>query len=131
MTTSHETVPTPASPEAFRMPVDTAISVHTARLSLPTVVLAYVRNEAGEVLAHAEHFADIELPMGAYEIELSAPLKLYVRVESTVTVSTDAERTTIEFGDETEIVVGARSHHSRPATTLTTPADPERMMRAV
>src|SRR5699024_3463049 len=39
--------------------------------------------------------------------------------------------TTIEFGDETEIVVGARSHHSRPATTLTTPADPERMMRAV
>jgi len=123
--------PVPIATENFRFPVDAAVSVHTSALSLPSVVSVHIRDDDGITRRTAEHFAGVNLPAKTYEIELSAPLKLYVRVESAVSVSADAERTTVEFDEETTVQVGARSHHSHPATTLTTPADPEQLMQAV
>ncbi len=131
LSTSELVSPVPADTEAFRFPVDTAVSVRTHKISLPSIVLVNVRDETGAILVRAEHFAYEELPEGEYSIELSAPIKLYLRVESSLTVSADAERMHLDFGDCTEVVVGARSHHDRPATTVTTTTDPEDMMRAV
>ena len=131
LSTPEPMTPTPVDADAFRFPVDTAVSVRTDAFSLPNIALTYVRDEGGEVCTRAEHFANEHLPRGTYTIEVSAPLKLYLEVESTVDVTADGERTSITFGEETRVLVGARSHHSHPAATVRTPADPENMMAAV
>ena len=129
--TSRPVSPTPASESPFQYPVDKAISIETARLDLPSVILTYVRDVSGEILAAGEHNADEKLPDGTYTIELDAPIKLYLRVESPVAISADFEQMRIEFGCETEVILGARSRHDHPAATITTTTDPTDMMRAV
>ena len=131
LSTSGTVRPEPATTTDFRFPVDTAVSIHTDAISLPSVISVHVRDEEGTSLCKAEHFAFEELPAGRYTIELSAPIKLYLRVESSITLSATAENMRIEFGESTSVVVGARSHHDHPAATVTTTSDPEDLMRAV
>ena len=123
--------PKPCATEAFRFPVDSAVSIRTDAITLPSVVSVHVRDGSGAVVAHAEHHASERLPAGEYTVEVSAPVKLYIRVESTLHIEADAEEMHIDFGDCTDVALGARSHHERPAATLTTPTEPEAMMRAV
>lgn len=123
--------PSSTDPDAFRFPVDDAVAIECSTITLPTVAPVIVRNEAGEVVASAEHFSHEELPEGTYSIEVSVQLRIYLRVESDVTISSETERTSIEFGEPTRVAVGGRSKHEQPAATLTTTDDPEDIMRAV
>jgi hypothetical protein len=120
-----------AETSVFRFPVDAAVRFVTERIDLPSVVSVYVRDDEGEMLAEASHFADESFGPGTYEIELCAQLKLYLRVEGCVAVTADATRTRITFDGPTEVVVGGRSHHEQPATTVTTTDDPTDVMRAL
>ena len=120
-----------ADPGAFRFPADGAVSVRTDRLDLETVVSVCIRDGDGNMLAQAEHFADQTFPPGTYSVELFAPIKLYLRVDSSLRVVSDATRTRVEFGEETDVLVGARSHHKRPAATIRTTDRPRDAMRAV
>ena len=131
LTTPEPVASTAVDTDRFRFPVDAAVGIHTAAISLPSVVSVHVRDESGAIVAQAEHFAGEELPHGRYTIELSAPIKLYCRVEGPLTVTADVEGMTIGFGDTTEVAVGARSHHERPAATVTTTTDPEDVMAAI
>jgi hypothetical protein len=126
-----EVTPTSASPEGFRFPVTDAVEITASAVEFDSVVGVYVRDDAGDLRAEAEHFADVELPAGAYSVELTTPIKTYLRVESAVAVSADFEGTRIEFGEPTRVVVGARSRHQRPAATVTTTRDPRDVMAAV
>ena len=129
--TSRSVAPSPADSEQFPFPVDTAVTVRTTALMLPNIVLAHVRDATGEILASTEQFAYEEFGDGIYTIELHAPIKLYLRVESEVAVSAGFEQTVIEFGDVTPVTVGARSYHEQPAGTVATTSDPEDVMAAV
>ncbi|UPV77195.1 hypothetical protein M0R89_22755 (plasmid) [Halorussus limi] len=129
--TSCPVTPTPVGADNFLFPADKGISITTGTLTLPTVVPVYVRDQTGEMLAEAEHFAYEEFGAGVYSIELGAPIKLYLRVNDPFTVASDTERTRLEFAEETEILLGARSHHEKPAATVTTTSDPEDMMAAI
>ena len=120
-----------ADPEVFRFPADAAVRLRTDSLSTETVVSACVRDDDGELLARTEHFADRTFPAGTYSIELFAPIKLYLRVDAPLRVVSDATRTRFEFGDATDVVVGARSRHKRPAATVRTTDRPRDVMRAV
>ncbi|WP_273836693.1 hypothetical protein [Halococcus sp. PRR34] len=131
LTTPESVAPRPADTDRFRFPVENAVAIRTSAISLPSVISVHARDESGAIVAQAEHFASEELPHGKYTIELSAPIKLYCRVESTVSVRADIEGMTIEFDDATEVVVGARSHHERPAATVTATTDPEDLMAAI
>ncbi|WP_423751415.1 hypothetical protein [Salinirarus marinus] len=123
--------PSPSDAPPFRFPVDAATRISARKITLPTVVAVYVRDAEGSMLAEAEHFAYEEFPAGTYSIELCAPIKLYLRVDAPVTVASDMAQTRIEFGEETTVSVGARSHHERPAATITTTSDPHDVMTAV
>jgi hypothetical protein len=123
--------PGEGDPEVFRAPVEAAARFEAELISLPTVAAVYVRDRTGTVVAEAEHFAYEELSRGTYSLEICAPIKLYLRVESEVTISADARRTRIEFGGPTEVAVGARSYHERPAATVTTTDDPRELMTAI
>jgi len=120
-----------ADPDRFRFPADAAVTIRTDRLELETVVSVCVRDDAGDLLARTEGFADESFPAGTYSVELFAPIKLYLRVDTPFRVVSDATRTRIEFDDPTEVTVGARSHHKRPAATITTTDRPRDAMRAV
>ncbi|WP_332897175.1 hypothetical protein [Haladaptatus sp. CMSO5] len=128
-----ETPVTPAGidTDEFVFPIDEATAIHTERLTLPTVVPVYVRNVAGEMVAEAEHFADVELPDGEYSLELCAPMKIYLRARGPLTITSDAQQLHIEFDEPTEVLVGARSHHKQPAGTITTTEDPRDLMAAI
>jgi hypothetical protein len=121
----------PTNTEQFPFPVDSAVTIRTAALVFPNVMVAHIRDAAGEVLASTEQFAYEEFSEDTYTIELHTPIKLYLRVESPVTMRAEFERTVIEFGDVTSVAVGARSYHDHPAATVTTTADPEDVMAAV
>ena len=123
--------PEPADTEGFRVPVEAATRFEAASISLPTVAAVYARDEAGTVVAEAEHFAHEQLPPGAYALEVCAPIKLYLRVDSEVTISADTRRTRIDFGGETTVTIGARSYHEHPAATVTTTDDPRDLMAAI
>jgi hypothetical protein len=129
--TSRPVSPKPAATVPFRFPVDETISIETEAITLSSVMLTYVRDSSGEIRASAEHFAAEELPEGTYTIELDAPIKLYLHVDSSVAITTGFEQMQIAFGDETEVSIGARSRHDHPATTITTTTDPADIMQAV
>lgn len=123
--------PVESSPDRFRFPVDAAVSVETDAIVLPTAIAVYVRDGDGHMIAETGQFADERFPDGTYGLELCAPLKLYVRVESAVALSADADGMRIEFPEPTSVTVGARSKHDRPAGTITTTDDPKDVMAAV
>jgi hypothetical protein len=123
--------PEPAATDQFSFPVDAAVSITTRAITLPTVVPVYVRDETESVVADVEQAASETLPEGVYSLELAAPIKVYLRVESEVTVTSDFMQTAIDFGTEVEVVVGTCSYHERPAATVTTTDDPQDMIAAV
>jgi hypothetical protein len=120
-----------ADPGRFRFPADAAVRLRTDQLRLETVVSVCVRNDDGDLLARTEHFDDRSFDDGTYSVELFAPIKLYLRVDAPLRVVSDATCTRIEFDGETDVTVGARSHHKRPAATITTTDRPQDAMRAV
>ena len=83
------------------------------------------------MLTSIEGIEDEELPKGTYNIELCGPIKLYVHMEGSMSISASFESVTFEFGSEMDIVIGGRSHHRRPAGTVTTTTDPTDMMAAI
>ena len=129
-----DSLPSPlsrASEGRFHFPVDAAVRIRTSAITLPNVVAVCVRTATGEPLAEVEHLGHESFPRDEYSIELNAPIKVYLRTESAVTVESTSFRTTIEFGEPAEILVGARSFHERPAGTVTTTDDPRDMMAAI
>lgn len=122
---------TPIGTEPFRFPVDSAVSVDTKAVVLPTVIATYIRDDEGRMLAEPGQFAHTTFPSGTYSVELCAPMKLYLRVESAFEIQTDATQMRIEFPEPTAIAIGARSKHDRPAATITTTDEPEDVMAAI
>jgi len=129
--TAGPVAPTPVGVDSFLFPADAGVAITAERLTLPTVVAVYVRDRSGAMLAETEHFAYETFDDGVFSVELCAPIKLYLRVDGPFTVASDAEHTRLEFDGETEVLLGARSHHETPAATVTTTTDPTDMMAAV
>jgi hypothetical protein len=123
--------PEPADADAFSVPVDDAVSVHTSAVTLPNLLATCVRDRNGDPIAQAEHESEFTLPPGEYTVELTTPVKTYLHVESALTVGAADGGRRVDFGAETEVLVGARSRHQRPAATVTTTDDPHDLMRAV
>jgi hypothetical protein len=123
--------PVPTANDQFYFPVDNATEIVTDKLTLPFVVITYVRDLNGEILVEAEDYAYEQLPEREYIIELCAPIKIYLRASGKLTIASSAERMEFDFGSETRIQIGARSYHRRPGTTITTTASPRDIMAAL
>lgn len=123
--------PTDAATDDFRFPVDAACHVETTRLRLDRREEVYVRDTHGNLLKHVRSHDSIDLDPGAYSIEISGPIKVYLRVNDAISVSAGADYLSLEFEGPTDVVIGARSYHERPAATITTSEDPEDAMRAI
>ena len=129
--TPGETNLTHISTENFHFPVDNGVAITTDELSLPYSVAAYIRNHAGYMIDQLTSGNAQDFPSDQYSIELSAPIKLYIKVNCRFEISVESDHIKIKFQDRTRVSIGARSHHERPATKIITPPNPEKMMESV
>jgi hypothetical protein len=124
--------PTPVTTETFYFPVDSAIAIETSAIVVPKLANVFVRTRSGELVADNSDRVDRSLDSDAYNVELSTtPMKLYLSVESAIDVRHDESTVAIAFDRPTEVAVGARSFHDRPAGTITTTATSIGAMKAI
>jgi hypothetical protein len=115
----------------FNFPVDVAVAIETDTVRLPHDINTLVRTVDGEILAAVDILEHHEFDEGVYFVEMSAAVKLYLRVEGPVSVEAEATETVVELADSDEVQVGIRSYHERPAATITTTENPVDVMRAI
>ena len=115
--------------DRFYFPVDAAARIDTPSVTLGSYVATFVRDGEGDVVAQMDRTDQLDLDSGEYLIELEQPVKLYVRIEGSLTVETNGMTTTVRTGGD--LFVAGRSRHNHPAGTITTTDDPREMMRAV
>ena len=121
-----------AAADVFQYPVGDAVRIRTRAIELPTVVMVYVRDDDGAIAAEVAQFESETLPADDYVLDPLTQIKTYMRVEDAeVEVSVDSDRTRIEFDAPTDLLIGARSQHDRPAATVTTTEQPADVMAAV
>ncbi|WP_049980597.1 hypothetical protein [Halolamina rubra] len=127
-------MPEPAATEPidgnrFYFPVDAAARIDTQSVTLGSYVATFVRDGQGDVVAQMDRTDELDLEPGEYLIELEQPVKLYVRIEGSLSVETNGMTTTVRT--QGDLFVAGRSRHNHPAGTITTTEDPREMMRAV
>ncbi|EMA07028.1 hypothetical protein SAMN05443574_104223 [Haloarcula vallismortis] len=121
-----------AATDVFQYPVGDAVRMRTRAIELPTVVMVYVRDDGGAIAAEVAQFESETLPADDYVLDPLTQIKTYMRVEDTaMEVTVDSDRTRIEFDAPTDVLIGARSQHDRPAATVTTTENPRDVMAAV
>ncbi len=121
----------PADDDAIGFPIGSITRFRTDTLELPKAETVFVRDSEGAMLAEVTPAEQVAFRPGEYTLDLSGPLKIYARIENSVQIFSDGERTYVNFGSETDVLLGARSFHERPAGTITTTADPTDVMDAV
>lgn len=131
LSTPNPVSPTPIETDQFLFPVDDAVSIRATSLTLPELVATYLRDDDGKLCAEIVDGIHREFPDGTYYLELCAPMKLYLVIDGAISVSATTDRFRFEFDTETDIRIGARSHHEQPAATITTTNDPRDMMVAL
>jgi hypothetical protein len=131
LTTDSPVSPTDADPEQFALPVATACRIRTDGVALPHMIPIDVRTSEGDHRASIDPPTSRAFPDDEYLLELHSPIKVYLRIESAVSIDATEDSVGIEFGDEVAVEVGARSYHSSPAATITVPDDPAAMMEAI
>ncbi len=128
--TDHDVAPTPASTDEFPVPMDTAATVSTSRITIPYNLDVAVWSGDERIARYTSE--PMSVPVGSYFLEFNTlPVKIYVGVESAVRVRREDESTIIEFDGERELLVGARSFHRQPTGTITVTDDVEDVMRAL
>lgn len=127
--TDRPVTPQPSPVEDHYFPVDAGVTVETGSIEIPRIAVVEARSSDGSLLARGD---DLTMPAGEYHIGIDpAPTKLYSRFESGFSVTTTDRTTRIDLETPTEVTLGFRSLHQRPAGTITTPTDPESLMNAV
>ncbi|ELY46827.1 hypothetical protein [Natronorubrum tibetense] len=115
----------------LQYPVDKAVEFTAEMISLPANATIYIRNRDGSMVAEASPSQPISLPKGKYTLDISVPLKIYIKFDGEVSIYADNDQTHVIFGDTIPLTIGARSYHTRPADTIKTTKDPLDIMRAV
>ena len=124
--------PTPSAPDGFVFPVDVAVRLDTTALRIPQHVNVIVREAGGRVVGEGVNRNDVDLPPGAYVVEItSLAVKTYLAVEGGLRSTTDdvGRRLLVEGTDHVRL--GVRSMHEYPAATVTTTGRPTDVARAL
>jgi len=129
--TSEPVSPSSLSTDKFHFPVGSGFRILADEFVLPSVVSVFVRDANGQMVSEIEHLDSESFGPGSYILELSTQIKTYIEVEGPVTITATPLELEFEFDEQTAIDVGVRSHHNRPAATITTTRDPVDIMAAL
>ncbi|WP_135827191.1 hypothetical protein [Halorussus ruber] len=128
---------TPVSPAnidetELSLPVDSACSITTDRIRVPYPVAVHIREADGDYITTVDTDVDRRFSTDEYILELQAPVKLYLRVQTSFVITQYCDSgLTVQFDDKVSVAVGARVYHSQPTTTITVPDDEQVVMKAV
>ena len=123
--------PTEVDPSTLRVPVGSAVRVVPGEVVLPNFVDLFVRNASGDTVADANSIQYRALPREEYVVEVNAPVKVYLIVDSALEVTVGPGGISLAFPEPTPVTIGARSYHHRPSATLTTTTDPDDLLIAI
>lgn len=112
-------------------PVDSAITITTEVLSLPTKELVYVKDANGSIIAEVRPGERGSFSTGKYILDISVSIKTYVYIEGELEVHFKNGGTHIDLKKPTEITIGVRSYHTQPAGAITTTPAASDVMKAV
>jgi len=120
-----------ASVDQIGFPVGSVVQFTADSIKLPSTESVLVRDSNGMMIANVSPGEQDTFQSDEYTIDLSGPLKVYACVDSQVQIFSDGEQTYVNLDDKTNVILGARSFHERPAGTITTTSDPTDVMAAV
>ncbi|QLG27017.1 hypothetical protein HUG10_05435 [Halorarum halophilum] len=123
--------PTEVDPSALRVPVGSAVRVAAREIVLPRFVDLFVRDASGDAIADANSLQYRALPAEEYVVEVNAPVKVYLTVDSALELVVGPGGIRLAFPESTPVTVGARSYHHRPSATITTTTDPADLRTAI
>ncbi|WP_135820653.1 hypothetical protein [Halostella litorea] len=123
--------PAAADPDAFREPVTHACQFETSGLYIDRLDGFNIRDGDGDFIAGVQSHERRRFDRGEYVLDLNGPMKVYCRIEGPLKVRTGANYLELGFEGPTEVVLGMRSYHERPAGTITVSDDPRDVMTAV
>ncbi|RQG89202.1 hypothetical protein EA462_12615 [Natrarchaeobius halalkaliphilus] len=121
----------PTDTDEFPFPVDTSSPIETAELRFDQHYAVTLHDSTGQAAANFDVGETATLEDGTQFVGLSAPIKLYFRIDSAGTIDIGLTSVRISLEEETTVQLGARSPHDRPVGTITTPPDIESMAEAV
>jgi len=126
----------PALTDRFVFPVDAAISCTAETVRVYIDKRVRVRGRNGEDLGEVTD-SPLKRPWGTHSLDIGAEIKVFIRfIETPISVEyvdSEAAGELVEaiVPEPTTVLIGARSVHSKPATTITVPDDPHALMEAV
>ncbi|KPN29872.1 hypothetical protein SY89_00592 [Halolamina pelagica] len=127
---------TPATDAWFDVPVDDAVSLETSSLRFHNLLSVFLRDDDGT--EHGKVTAEpFEIDSHGTFIDVNAALKLLIYVErgtmrgSVVENDDGPADTVVSFETATRVVVGARSTHEVPVSSMTVTEDSADLMDAV
>lgn len=129
-------VPREVDPDRLPYPVETAVAITVNQLTIPKRNQLYIRTTKGDFIAEfgvASGKQYWEEPDNRLLDVSTTSLKLYLQVPGPFSIqgNDEAGNTIINVPDDSKLVVGVRSLHERPATTIETPLEPEPVMKAI
>jgi len=119
------------SEDVFCFPIDRACSVETSSLVFDKQYFVSLHDLDGRCVESLETGDSIEFDGSDRFVGLNGPIQMYCRVETPGNIELGIGSTHLTFDERTEVIVGARSLHDRPAGTIRTTEDPEPMARAI
>lgn len=117
--------------DAFPAPVSETLSVDTERVSFLDSYALFVRNDAGELLEHVGSGQTASFDCGEYFLELSPPVKTYLRVTGPFECTNTGSSLRIELFDNSNVVIGVRPWRCYPTSEITIADNPLHLMKAV
>ncbi|SDK42207.1 hypothetical protein [Natronorubrum texcoconense] len=129
---THEPV-TPQSVDENQVayPIGAAVEVTTDRISLSEVNSVYVRGKDKSITTEVQPDERVVLSQNKHTLDVSSSIKVYLVLDSSVEIYSDRNKTHIELDKHTNVIIGARSYHTRPARTIETTTAPSDLMKAI
>ncbi len=123
--------PRPTDGERLCFPVDVAWTIETDEIVFDQRHFLSVHAEDGTWERSVEAGETVALEAGTTFVGCSGPIQLYCGFDAGGLVETGIGSSRLAFEEATTVALGARSHHERPAGTITTPDDPGSIARAI
>lgn len=121
--------------EQFSFPIDIAATLMAApplTVPLPSGIVVREVSSGNIIDQFTAKNETRTYSEGPFEVELmSTPMKVYLYVPQSVTVSRGRDHLTIELPENVAVTIAARSMHERPAASITVPSTIRGVMDAV
>ncbi|RKD98103.1 hypothetical protein [Halopiger aswanensis] len=115
----------------FCFPVDRTCAIETDGLRFDQRYSVTIHDSSGRTEQAVTGAQTVHLEDRPQFVGLSAPIKLYFRIDPAATIDVGLSSVRISLDREATIDLGVRSLHDQPAGTITTPPDLDSMLQAI